>query len=74
MNGTCQNCKREGAVERHHILPRRYYYGFGGTIKLCPNCHTDIESDIYYLETFESKQRVQLKKEDYQRLARQYSR
>ena len=65
MKGICLRCKFEGDIQRHHILPKRWFHGAGDIAHLCPPCHMEIEKLIYALETRKSPVRVQLTKRMY---------
>lgn len=47
MQKKCRKCGTPGngynVLTRHHILPRRWFGKWGGTVILCRQCHNAIE-------------------------------
>lgn len=50
--GDCPVCNRsycnDNPKTSHHICPKRYFGGSGGTFELCRNCHNALERKIPY--------------------------
>lgn len=44
--GICPKCKVDGELTHHHILPKRHFGGYGPGIKLCWDCHRELEGLI----------------------------
>lgn len=44
--GVCPACGENKPLTRHHILPKRYYNGYGEIILLCRACHNELEKTI----------------------------
>lgn len=42
----CRKCGKYTYVEEHHPLPKNMFKGEGGTIPLCPNCHTEYHQKL----------------------------
>ena len=44
---SCPVCHRDYTEEnprtRHHILPKRFFFGVGGLYELCRDCHNKLE-------------------------------
>jgi len=39
--GECDRCGTFTYLEKHHIWPKSIFHGFGKTVMLCSNCHTE---------------------------------
>jgi hypothetical protein len=44
--GVCPKCDTYGDLTHHHILPKRHWHGQGPGIKLCWDCHRELEDII----------------------------
>ena len=60
----CLKCKARTELSRHHIFPRRFFPEEKATIKLCLDCHADLEEVITALEYRYGRQR-KLPREEY---------
>ena len=37
--GRCEQCNTYTVLDKHHVLPKKAFFGRGRIVKLCPNCH-----------------------------------
>lgn len=71
----CLKCKTKFRLSRHHILPKVFWHGFGGTVDLCMTCHREIEAIINKAETKLSGSksvRYKLNEADYKGILRRF--
>jgi len=62
--GICVKCHSRRTLTKHHILPRRHYYGEGDIILICRKCHDKLERAIVKAE--------RLTREEYRRILRKF--
>jgi hypothetical protein len=65
----CCKCGNPNNIERHHVLPKRYFRGSGGKVPLCVDCHFKVEQLIRKAEIRRKpngkRKLVKLSKEQY---------
>jgi len=62
--GICPKCHAKRVLTKHHVLPRRHYFGEGEVVLLCRKCHDDMEKII--------NRRERLTRDEYRKLARKF--
>ena len=71
----CIRCGTTRRLSRHHILPKVFWNGYGGTVVLCMDCHRGIEAIIHKAETKLSGSksvRYKLNEDDYKGILRRF--
>lgn len=72
----CEKCGATRQLSRHHILPKVFWKGYGGTVVLCRDkCHREIEAIINKAETKMSGNksiRFKLNEDDYKGILRRF--
>lgn len=77
MVGSCPVHSRRELLQRHHILPRRFFGKQKGTreiLHLCASAHRDLEKVLEYFERLSSGcgERVQLSPDMYRQMAKMF--
>lgn len=44
--GYCERCDTYTFLERHHVLPKSVFGGFGRIVELCPTCHNEYHTEL----------------------------
>lgn len=65
----CPYCRKLSYLTKHHILPKRWFFGKGAIHRLCRKCHDWLEKDIAMEEKLKGQR---LDDERYYGLARKY--
>jgi hypothetical protein len=72
----CEKCGATRRLSRHHILPKIFWNGYGGTVVLCMDkCHREIEAIIHKAETKISGSksvRYKLNENEYREILRRF--
>ena len=67
--GECPHCQEYRKLTHHHILPKRHWKGKGPGLKLCWECHCELENLIALAE---GKHRHRLSMRKYFRITAQF--
>ena len=71
----CEKCGTRHRPSRHHILPQKWWRGYGGISHLCIYCHREVEAMIQKEETKQSGSksiRFKLHESEYREILRRF--
>ena len=69
--GLCAKCLKKRVLEKHHIRPLRFYNRNSYVIRLCTQCHREME---IILSCLENERGGQLKTAEYHQIIKDFIR